>query len=145
MSAELEAAEQFIRSRLVAQAGLSALVPGGFHSERLHNVAAGRYILWTYQGAPPDTMGEHGVRILVNPLYLVRVIDKVGTYLALSPAADLIDQALHTTVPQAVVVNGANYTIQSCLRERPYTQTETLADLEWRHTGGYYRITLSPY
>jgi hypothetical protein len=145
MAAEATAAEQFIRAQLTGSSALVAMVPGGFHSERVHAVPVGRYVLWSSMGPSPDTLGEHGVRILSHLLYIVRVVDKVQSYLPLSPAADLIDQLLHAVAPSAQVVNGANYTIQSCLRERPYSLTQPFVDLEWRHLGGYYNITLSPY
>lgn len=134
-----------MRTTCLANSNLVALVPGGFHSERQHTSAAGRYVLWTFQGSAPDTMGEHGVRILSHPLYLVRVVDKVGGYLSLQPAADLLDATLQLTGPVLVVLNGHNYTVQSCIRERAYSIVEHYVDLEWRHLGGYYRFEVSPF
>lgn len=144
MSAELPACEHFIRSRLLSVPALVRDVTGGFHSERLH-VSNGRYVLWSFQGTGSNTLGEHGVRILAHTTYLVRVIDKIGSYESLQPDADMIDQALTSAGPMAVQLAGANYTIQSCIQERPFSQTEHYVDTEWRHLGGYYKMDVSPF
>lgn len=145
MAAELVAAEEFIRASCLASSALVTAVPGGFHSERQHAAKAGRYVLWTYQGSMNDTLGDHGVRIMAHPLYLLRVVDKTGSFLTLQSAADLLDQAVSSVGPTSFVIAGTRYTIQSCIRERPYTYVEHYVDIEWRHEGGYYRLDISPF
>jgi hypothetical protein len=144
MSAELTACEEFMRQACTGSSQLVAAAPGGFHSERQHS-GSGRYVLWSYQGASNNTLGERGVRILSHPMYLVRVIDKVTSYLPLQPAADLLDQALTLTGPFGLVLNGHNYIVQSCTQQRPFSLTEHYVDVEWRHVGGYYEFEVSPY
>lgn len=144
MASELVAAEEFMRSQCVGNGALVTAVPGGFHSERQHSTP-GRFVYWTFQGGLPNTLGEHGIRILTHPLYLVRVVDKIGSYLPLQTAADLLDTVLTSAAPFSYVLNGKNYTVQSCIQERPFSLVDRYVDLEWRHLGGYYRLEISPF
>lgn len=137
---ELEAAEQYLRLKCLASTALAALVPGGFYSERVQTAPNGNYVIWSYQGSLPDVAEVHGVRILVQPLYLVRVIGATDDFTVLQPAAEALDAALHMAGPQAL----PGYTVAECARERPYSAVEHFVNIERRHLGGYYRLYIQP-
>ena len=134
------AAEQYLEAKCTADATLAALVPGGFYSERVQTAPNGRYVVWSYQGSPDDTTDVSGVRIIVTPLYLVRVIDATSDFSDLQPSAERLDKVLHMAGPQVV----AGYTIRQCVRERPYSREEHFVNIERRHLGGFYRLYIQP-
>jgi len=137
---ELEAAEQYFRIKCLASQTLVSLVPGGFYSERVQTAPSGNYVIWSYQGSLPDLDEVHGVRILVQPLYLVRFIGATDDFTQLQPAVEALDAALHMAGPQAV----PGYTVAECNRERPYSVVEHFVNIERRHLGGYYRLYIQP-
>lgn len=137
---ELEAAEQYFTLKCLGNPALVALVPGGFHSERVQTAPSGNYVIWSYQGSLPDLDEVHGVRILVQPLYLVRVIGTTDDFTTLQVAAEALDATLHMAGPQALT----GYTVAECNRERPYSAVEHFVNIERRHLGGYYRLYIQP-
>jgi hypothetical protein len=156
MSEELEPAGEFFESRLGQDVEVSpvvttppvspntggtlqVLVPGGFHSERFQTAPDGIYIIWSFQGAPPDVVGDLGIRIMTQPLYLVRCIMKTPAFEDLKAASARMDAVLHRAPPQSLP---GGYLMRSCVRERPYALVETLIDIERRQLGGYYRLTI---
>lgn len=74
-------------------------------------------------------------RIMVEMDWIVCGVVKGGDLLPLLPLTDAIDVALEGQ-------NGATSTIQvmSCLRQRPYSMTESgRSGVLFRHSGGIYR------
>jgi hypothetical protein len=82
-----------------------------------------------------DVMVINGVRLWAAPLYLVAGVVE-GSAVPLVPIADAIDNALHKAVGETTTIS-----IQSCVREAPFTLTETDEGRIFRHAGGLYRIT----
>lgn len=138
---ELEAGEQYLNLRCSASPTLVSLAPGGFYSERVQTAPNGAYVLWSYQGSLPDVTSENGIRILVQPLYLVRVVGVTDDYSTLQSAAEALDAALQLAGPQALT----GYTVRQCVRERGYSLVEHFVNIERRQLGGYYRLWIQPF
>lgn len=134
MSAETEAAQQYLYAKTTADATLVGLVPGGFHSEYVEVAPSGRYVIWSYQGAT-DVTSAQAFRVMTVCDFLVRVIDRTSDTSTLAPAAKQLDAVLHRTLGSV-----PGYTILWCVRQGPYSSTERIADIERRHLGGYYRL-----
>lgn len=133
---EVYPAERFIFERLQAQAGLEALV-----GERMYGYTApqqaGVYpaIVWQLQAPSTDVKAIGNIRIMVQPVYVVRVIGQGASWVALSPIADLIDAALEGasgTVPGAEILGIS--------RVGPFALVETVNAVQYRHLGGQYRV-----
>lgn len=144
MPSELTPAEQFFFNKLTTDSQMATLAPGGFHSERVHQVPAGVYVIWTNVGGPLDVSEVQGVRIYSEALYLIRAIAKTGDFNILQPAASRLDTLLHRQNGSVMGGDGTAYTILWCARERPYSQVEQVVDIERRHLGGYYRVYVQP-
>lgn len=133
---EIYPAERFIYERLQAQPALVAAV-----GERMYGYnapqQAGVYpaIVWQLQAPSTDVKAIGNIRIMVRPVYVVRVIGQGATWVPLSPIADAIDAALEGasgTVPGAEILGIS--------RVGPFALVETVNTVQYRHLGGQYRV-----
>lgn len=134
MANELTAAETFMRNQMSGDSALVATGITGYFSEKAPNQQASPYIVWTMRSGL-DVTEMAGIRINVQMVFLVRVVDRVRAFSVLQTAADRIDAVLHKQTGTAL-----GHAIQACVRESPYSMVEDRGDVQWRHLGGSYRI-----
>lgn len=92
------------------------------------------YIIYNWQSGT-DVTEISAIRIMMNGLYQIKVIDKNTSFNTISPVATRIDQLLHRA--STTTVNGI---ILSSAREFPLSLVEVNNDIQYRHLGGIYRI-----
>lgn len=138
LGVEIPPIEQFLYERLSADATITAAV-----GTRLYGYAApqqaGIYpaVVWQLQAPSTDVKAIGNIRIMVRPLYVVRVIGQVTSWGPLKAAADAIDAALEGasgTVPGAEILE--------ITRTGPFGLVENVSGVQYRHLGGQYRISV---
>jgi hypothetical protein len=92
------------------------------------------YIIYNWQGGT-DVTEISAIRIMMNGLFQVKVVDKNTSFNTISPVATRIDQLLHRA--STTTVNGI---ILCSKREFPLSLVEINNDIQYRHLGGIYRI-----
>lgn len=92
------------------------------------------YIIYNWQGGT-DVTEVSAIRIMMNGLFQVKVVDKNTSFNTISPIAFRIDQLLHRA--SATTSNGI---ILSSKRELPISLVELNNEIHYRHLGGIYRI-----
>lgn len=92
------------------------------------------YIIYNWQGGT-DVTEVSAIRIMMNGLFQVKVVDKNTSFNTISPIAMKIDQLLHRA--SATTSNGI---ILSSKRELPISLVELNNEIQYRHLGGIYRI-----
>jgi len=89
-----------------------------------------------HQQASVDSFGVGAVRIMVRPLWTVKVIVDNVDYESASVIFSIVDAALQNT--SGTVANGSVY---SCYREQSLRYSETKSGGGfYRHVGGVYRL-----
>lgn len=82
-----------------------------------------------------DVIGVGTARIMVDTLYVVKVIAQGSDFSVHKPIADRVDVLLHGAA--AVVAGGE---ILSCVRTEPFSMVENDEGRQYRHLGGIFRI-----
>lgn len=92
------------------------------------------YIIYNWQGGT-DVTEISAIRIMMNGLFQVKVVDKSTSFNTISPVATRIDQLLHrasTTTSNGIILGSK--------RELPISLVELNNAIQYRHLGGIYRI-----
>lgn len=81
-----------------------------------------------------DLAYNNARRLWVDPVFLVKVVDRTATFTAIEDAADRVDALLHRQS------NGGD--VLSCVREEPFSFVEfdEQENQHYRHLGGMYRV-----
>lgn len=96
------------------------------------------YVVYTYL-AGRDMIVTSGLRIWSECRYLVRAIGAETYFGALDTISDAID-ALIDKAHGVVLSDGI---ILSCLRQEPFTLTEQVNGIQYRHRGGIYQLRIN--
>lgn len=127
---ELTRVDAWLQTTLTGDATLATLVDGRVFADIAPQGTPGPFIVHQFQGGA-DNIGNGGNRVLVNGVWLVRVVAQTDSYLPLQPIADRIDAVLH---------RGAGGAVLTCTSEQPYRLTESAEGASWRHLGRLFRI-----
>jgi hypothetical protein len=130
---EIDAAEAYLFDKLTGRPELMALVTG-VYDEVAPDGSVPPFVVYAFQGNK-DAVNESWLRRAIEPLYTVRVIGRTSRFSDLAKATWYIDDTLHRSDGFAGV-----YRIAQCVREDVYRRVEKLDKVEWRHSGGYYRL-----
>lgn len=149
MASETLAATKWIRARLVNDPTLGALIgqrvfadfaPEKDPSDPNEKPPVYPLLVFSMQAAP-DSLGMRARRLLTRPLFLIQVIGEGGGYGDIQAAADQVDALLDQAPQEDVNVNGTDYRVGGCHRERPVQHSElSRAGLRYCYLGGYYRL-----
>ena len=136
MSDELEVAERWIRSALLASTAITDYV-----GDRIFDLPPPRgtlypYIVFNTQSAE-DVRGVGTQRIMSDSIYTVKAVAETDDSSKLAPLAGAIDDALVLASPVSVGTIG---TALACVRERLMRYTELTDGTYYSHRGGEYRI-----
>lgn len=135
---ETVAADQWLHATLTGDATLTGVVAGRVYADLAPPDSELPAVVFSEQ-APTDSIGVDGARILVQALWLVRVIaDTTSWHGTLKTAADRIDTVLHNTSGAAA----GGVTVGKCVRESSYRLVDTAHGKQYRHLGGIYRLIL---
>jgi len=138
-------AEIFIRSRLMAHAGVTSSFgtrvftnPGPRYNP--DNTAV-TYPMLTYEFLYPsaDLLLVGADRLWSELRFLVRGIDQGNDSLRVGMGAGYIYEALHGA--SGYTTNGA--LISSCIHDRPYKEVEVMSSTQYIHIGGEYLISIN--
>jgi hypothetical protein len=131
---ELAIFDQWLTSKLTGDATIGGIVADRVYGDVAPEKTTFPYILFTQQSTA-DVMGNGAQRIMVTGVYVVRGVAPSESYTTLRTLADRIDTVLHKASGQV-----ATGTVIACVRERPFSMTETEKGVQYRHFGGVYRI-----
>lgn len=138
---EISTGYAFLYSTLQADATLATLASGGIHRSIAPNGTATPLIIISFQ-AGTDVVTTTGVRLMVNALYQVKVVDQASNMSGIVAAANQLDIVLGGSQGiRNVAVSGGGYVL-SCVREGPlaYDDTRLVVGQMWTFLGGLYRI-----
>lgn len=136
MANEIVAVDRWFHAVLTADVTLAGLVGAKAYGHTVPPEAAPPYLFWTIASPGIDLSTVNATRIWTNPLYAVRYVAQMESFVALEGGAAAIDVALHRA-------SGSNVsgTIVGCVREGPFAMPEIRQDgSELRHLGGLYRV-----
>src|SRR5215207_915380 len=128
-------ADQWLYENLLADATLVGLIGSRFYADEAPASAVYPYVMWNLISAT-DVRGQGTFRIMVNCLYLVKVVGKATSYGALMPASDRIHAAIDAKGGDTI----AGDHVFSCVREEPYRLSVSSSGVSYRHLGGIFRI-----
>lgn len=131
---ELNSVDQFIKDRLLANAGIVSAVGQRVYHELAPQNTPFPYILANFQsGVDRNAIGEQ--RIFTRPLYVIRAVTKENLFTVASGIANTID-----TVLQGASGLVGTVQIRGCFRETLVRFIEVEAGVRFNHVGGTYRI-----
>ena len=146
---EMHGAAAFFRSRLVADSALAEQVGKRVYADFAPEVdpddtstpkKAPKYPLITYHMLTATDVNAGPYRVMIKPLFLVRVIAE-GGYGAAQAAANRLDELLMMPDPVNVTVGSDTYTILGCIRERPVLGSDFDTNgKRYSYIGGHYRL-----
>lgn len=131
----------FLKSTLQADSTLASLAPGGIFRSIAPTGTQTPVIIIAFQ-AGTDVLTTTGVRLMVNALYQVKVVDQASNMAGIIAAANQVDIVLGGSQGiRNVSVSGGGYVL-SCVREGPlaYDDTKLVVGQLWSYLGGLYRI-----
>lgn len=134
---EISGVEQFIYDRLIAVSAITDVVGDNIHGYQSPQHKAYPAIVWQLQAPSEDVKAIGNIRIMVRPIYVVRVVDQVTSWASLKPVADAIDAAL-----EGATGVGDDYEVLVSYRMGPFGLVETVNALQYRHLGGSYRFAV---
>lgn len=125
-----------IYSTLSGDATLAALVGTRIYEDvRPEAEYVGPYIVFQLQASSNDVIGLGARRVWSPLLYTIRGIARASSYGGqLATIAERIDDLLHARYIETA------YGRLWLWRERPFRMSETYQEVEYRHSGGIYRI-----
>lgn len=94
------------------------------------------YVLYSQENVL-DVVGVGAARIMVNAVYVVRVVGEGRSFKQFKPSADRIDALLHDVHNQPVTGMG---TVVSSVRDHPVHYPEADSGRLFVHLGGAYRV-----
>lgn len=119
---------------------LSGLVGGRIYNQQAPQGAVRPFIIYAYQGGADLGAIGQDQRILVRPLYLVKVVSEGNSFAAGAAVMDAADELLYA-LRGTVTFNGKVYRILGMYRETPIRYVEMQSDgKRLNHVGGSYRI-----
>lgn len=136
MANEIVAVDRWFHAVLTADGTLAGLVGTRAYGHTVPPEATLPFVFWTMVSAGNDLSTVNATRIWTDPLYAVRYVADVESFVALETGAAAIDAALHRA-------SGSNVsgTIVGCVREGPFAMPEIRQDgAQLRHLGGLYRV-----
>ena len=138
---ELRAADTYIYDRLIASAGLTALVGDKIFSEVAPREQDGSaveppYVVYGFV-AGIDLLAIGRARIFTRPIYLVRAVTEGPSFAEAASIADEIDLALHNAPPDAPVGSAQ---VMGMDRLQLIRFTEVVDGVRYNHVGGQYRL-----
>ena len=138
---EIVPIEKFIFARLTAQAGAGNAVGSRLYGYNAPQ-QAGVYpaIVWQLQAPSVDVKAIGNVRIMVAPIYVVRVIVQSPSWGPAQPIADAIDAALEGASGMVDAGEADQAEILGVTRVGPFALVETVSGVQYRHLGGQYRF-----
>jgi hypothetical protein len=126
--AELVSVSEWLYSVLASnQAGVADRIYGGIAP----NSATMPYIVYQYQDGGDVSGANSATRIMGNGRWLVRVIGKTTSSVALETIYDTMHGLLHGQSGTGVL---------GCVKEEPFEMVEVIDDVQYRHLGAIYRI-----
>lgn len=131
---EVARALLWIYATLAADPDLDALVDGRIYDGVAPEGASFPYVIFNYQGGS-DTVVVGAARVLNQSVYQIKAVTQSQSYASGAEIADRIDTLLQAQSGQADdgLVLGAN-------REQPIMYVEVIETIQYRHTGGLYRL-----
>lgn len=134
---ESDAAEQWLYATLSGDSTLTALLasPTAIYAEVAPEGAAFPCVVYA-QMAATDVMVVGAHRIFTNALYLVKAVGQGASYGPLKAIAARVDALLHRGAAAAT----ADGTTWGSYRERPFRLAEVSNGIQYRSSGGLYRL-----
>lgn len=129
--------DEWLYGKLTADAPLTALVGDRIYSDMVPFEPTFPVVVYQQQSAL-DVIGVGSARIMVDTLYVVKVIGQVVSYSDIQAIADRFDTVLQGS--NGVV---ADAYIEGVVREEILRFTEVDQGLPYRQLGGMYRIFVS--
>jgi len=129
-----DAAERWLVATLANDATLTGLGITGVYVDVAPESASFPCIVIGQQTAR-DVMVVGAYRIFENLLFLVRAVGQTQSYAALASAASRIDALLHRQSG-----SGADGTTWGCVREQSFRLAEVQSGVQYRHSGGVFRL-----
>lgn len=131
---ETVTADRWLYATLTGDVTLMGLVTG-VYTWPVPPTALLPYVLYQEQTAT-DVQPLGGSRIMVNGLWLVRVVADAYNWTSMEPIANRIDVLL-----QGKGGSVAQGNVWACVRERPFRMIEETSQRgQYRHLGGVYRL-----
>lgn len=93
-------------------------------------------IIFQCQDPPRDVRGVGTSSVMVDTLYIVKVVAQADSYDDLADPARVLHGALTTSTGDAV----GDGLVLTSIRENQYSMTEVDEGVQFRHLGGIYRI-----
>ena len=124
-----------IRSKLIADATLMALVTG-IYDESAPRGAVAPYVIVRYYDTPGDVLTINGYNIMSPLTYQVRVVGVGGSYAPLEAADARVTALLHLSTGTA-----GSGVVYECIRVEALQYREDAADgTTYCHLGGLYEL-----
>lgn len=136
---ELPRVDAFIASRLRADPTITQLAGDRVHADVVPQGGALPAIVFQLQAPSPDTLAVGADRVMSRPVYLVKAIEKTGSWQgAVKTLADRIDRVLHRASGTA-----GDGTVIGCVRLEPFRMLEMDDGDQYRHLGALFRVWVS--
>jgi len=133
---------KWIYGTLTGDAALAAIVGTRVYEDVAPQGAAMPYIVFQMQSPGNDLNALGSRRVIATPLYVIRGIAQTASYTGnLATIAERIDVLLHGQQQRV----GTNDGYVWCYRERPFRLAEVRDGIQYRHSGGVYRILTQSY
>ena len=140
---EITRTERWIRTVLVANPSIAAIVTNGDGTFRVHSgvmpqeVNVYPAIVYSWDSAPDDTETGGPNRVWARNRYLIKGITQARSVLGLQTLMDLVDQELYGARGG---VTGAS--IDYCRRIRPFRQVTIENNQQFHHVGAIWEIAV---
>lgn len=127
--------DEWLYSTLSADSVITTAVGTRLYTDEAPAETAFPYVQWQLQSANDVRTGVGPFTILVNALYLVKVVNRIQSYKAIQTVANRINTILHGAGGTTLSTN-----IYSCVREEAWRDSEFISGVNYRSLGGIYRI-----
>jgi len=132
---------QFLFGILSADSTLSGYAPGGGFRYLAPDGTATPFWIVGVQSPGQDSLTQQAVRLIANPLYLIKVSGPASEMQAIVNAASQIDVLLggKQGLRNQSIANGF---IAACWRESPHLVDELVNGVVWSQVGGLWRMQI---
>jgi hypothetical protein len=132
---------QFLFGVLSPDPTLASYAPGGGYRSLAPDGTATPFWIVSLQNAGQDTLTQQGVRLLSQPLFLVKAVGPASAMQAIVNAASQIDLLLGggQGLRNQSIANGF---IAACFRTATHEQDELVNGVLWTNIGGLYRLVI---
>ena len=134
MSSETLLADEWIRTTLAADTGVTSVISQRLYPDVAPQQAVFPLIVWSLQDAM-DVLGQGTFRIMTKCTYTVKVIGKTRSYWEIKPVYDAMDNALHGKGGDTTRAH-----IFACMRTQEYRLAEFVDNEDYRTLGGFYEV-----